>query len=130
MPSLLPSPVTGLPRNRPDTPRDHVPPTGWRRALRHRASAPVLVGLLGLVISLFRIDSPSVWYDEAATVISSTRSRSQLLDMIGTVDAVHALYYALIHVVFDVFGYSPLAMRVPSAVAVGAAAALTVLIGR
>jgi mannosyltransferase len=103
-------------------------------ALRHpavrRYGTPIGVGILGLLISLYRIGVPSLWYDEAATVTSATRSWSQLGDMIGTVDAVHALYYALMHVVFDLVGYSPVSLRVPSAVAVGVAAALTVVLGR
>ena len=92
--------------------------------------APLAIGLLGLVISLIGITVPSVWYDEAASIISATRSWPQLWDEVGSVDAVHALYYALLHVIFDVFGYSPLTLRVPSAIAVGAAAALLVVLVR
>lgn len=91
---------------------------------------PLLAGLLGLGISLVGITTPSVWYDEAATISSSTRSWSELWLMIGNVDAVHAAYYALMHVVFDVFGYSPFTLRAPSAIAVGLAAALTVVLVR
>ena len=100
------------------------------RTSQHAAFAPTLVGILGLVISLAGIGVPSIWYDEAATIISSTRSWAQLGDMIGNVDAVHALYYAMMHVIFDVVGYSPVSLRVPSAVAVGGAAALSVVLGR
>ena len=92
--------------------------------------APALVGLLGLTISLVGIGIPSVWYDEAATVISATRSWPQLGAMIANVDLVHAAYYALMHVVFDLFGYSPVSLRVPSAIAIGIAAAFTVALGR
>jgi mannosyltransferase len=88
------------------------------------------VGILGLTISLIGITIPSVWYDEAATIVSSTRSWSELWAMIGNVDAVHALYYAVMHLVFDVFGYSPFTLRMPSAVAAGGAAALVVVLGR
>jgi mannosyltransferase len=97
---------------------------------RRRLAAPLGVGLLGLVISLVGINVPSVWYDESATIISATRSWDQLWAMVGTVDAVHALYYSAMHLVFDLVGYSPLALRVPSAIAVGVAAALTVVLGR
>jgi len=100
------------------------------RARQHTALAPTLIGVLGLVISLAGIGVPSIWYDEAATIISSTRSWAQLGDMIGNVDAVHALYYAMMHVIFDLVGYSPVSLRVPSAVAVGGAAALGVVLGR
>lgn len=95
-----------------------------------RLAAPLGIGLLGLVVSLIGIGVPSVWYDESATIISATRSWDQLWTMVGTVDAVHALYYAGMHLVFDLFGYSPVSLRVPSAVAVAVAAALTVVLGR
>jgi mannosyltransferase len=129
MPSRLPSPAS-FGEQRAARASAARPDSRWGPLGTHPATAPVLVGVLGLLLSLFRIDGPSVWYDEAATIISSTRSWAQLWDMVGTVDAVHALYYALMHVVFDVFGYSPLSLRVPSAVAVGGTAALTVILGR
>jgi mannosyltransferase len=107
-----------------------TPFAGLRHPAVRRFGIPVGIGILGLLVSLYRIGVPSLWYDEVATVTSATRSWSQLGDMIGTVDAVHALYYALMHVVFDLFGYSPVTLRVPSAVAVGVAAALTVVLAR
>ena len=101
------------------------------RRIRPRSyRAPSLVGLLGLTISLVGIGTPSIWYDEAASISSATRSWDQLGAMIGNVDLVHAAYYALLHVVFELFGYSPLSLRVPSAIAIGIAAALTVVLGR
>jgi mannosyltransferase len=104
-----------------------APPT---RVLRHPATAPVLVGLLAATISVIGIGTPSIWYDEAATITSATRSWPQLIAELGNVDAVHALYYFLMHVVFDVFGYSPTTLRMPSAIATGLAAALVVILGR
>ena len=98
--------------------------------VRHSGTAPVLVGLLGLLISLLFIGTPSVWYDEAATITSATRSLPELWAMVQNVDAVHAVYYLGMHLVFDVVGYSPTALRVPSAVATGMAAAMTVVLGR
>ena len=94
------------------------------------STAPFLVGLIGLTISLTGITIPSLWYDEAASVSSATRSLPELWGMVQSVDAVHAAYYAILHLVFDLFGYSPLALRAPSAVAVGVAAAFTVALGR
>lgn len=100
--------------------------TAAARAFR----APLLVGLLGLTISLVGIGTPSIWYDEAATVTAVTRSWPELWAMLGNVDAVHAVYYFLIHALVDIFGYSPTVMRAPSAVAVGVAATLTVVLAR
>ncbi len=98
--------------------------------LRHRAVAPIAVALLGIAISVTGIGIPSIWYDEAATIISTTRSWSQLWAELGNVDAVHGLYYAIMHIVIEVFGYSPVVLRMPSALAVGGAAALVVVLGR
>jgi mannosyltransferase len=112
--------------------REPRPASRSRSALdrtRTPLGAALLVGVLGLIIALIGIGVPSVWYDESATIISSTRTWSQLFDMLGTVDAVHGLYYAMMHLVFDVFGYSPFTLRVPSAISVGAAGVFTVLLG-
>jgi mannosyltransferase len=95
-----------------------------------RIAAPLLVGLLGLLISLANTTVPSVWYDEAATITAATRGWSELWTMVGHVDAVHAAYYGMMHLVFDVVGYSPLSLRAPSAVAIAIAAALVVVLAR
>lgn len=98
--------------------------------LRRPAVAPLLVGVAGFIISVVGIGIPSIWYDEAATIISTTRSWPQLWAELGNVDAVHGLYYLAVHALFDVVGYSPIALRMPSALAIGAAAALVVVLGR
>ncbi|CAN5242887.1 glycosyltransferase family 39 protein [soil metagenome] len=92
--------------------------------------APLGAGAFAVALSLIAIAVPSVWYDESATVSSATRSWPQLWAEIHSVDAVHAVYYAGMHLVFDAVGYSPFSLRLPSAIAVGVAAALTVVLGR
>jgi mannosyltransferase len=91
---------------------------------------PLAVGMLGLVVSLVGITVPSIWYDEAATITSATRDWDRMWAMTGNVDAVHAAYYAIMHLVFDVVGYSPLSLRAPSAVAIAFAAAFVVVLAR
>lgn len=101
-------------------------------AARHQPSrliAPVTVGVIGFLIAVLGSWVPSVWYDEAATVTSATRSWAALGREIQHVDVVHATYYALMHLWFAVVGYSPSTLRLPSAVAVGVTAALVVLLG-
>lgn len=105
-------------------------PSRVARVLAHRGFQPGLVALLGFTISVIGITTPSIWYDESATIISTTRSWPQLWAMLDNVDAVHGLYYIGMHLVFDLVGYSPLTLRLPSAFAVAGTAALIVVLGR
>jgi len=71
---------------------------------RRRALDPLIVGLLATAISLAGAARPSFWYDEAATISASySRSLGQLWRMLGNVDAVHGLYYVLMHGWFQIF---------------------------
>ncbi|NXY99642.1 hypothetical protein HYE82_35795 [Streptomyces sp. BR123] len=73
----------------------------------------------------------SVWRDEAATwQVAAGRSAGEIWRMLGNVDAVHGLYYLLMHGLFEVFGASTATLRLPSVLAVAGAAACTALIGR
>jgi mannosyltransferase len=80
------------------------------------AAAAALVSLTGSWI-------PSLWGDEAASIMSATRSLPSLFRMVGTVDAVHGAYYLGLHFWVNLFGASPFSVRLPSALAVGAARA-------
>lgn len=105
-----------------------------RRPALDRSAAlrwsPAFVGAIGTGLALVGATVPSVWYDEAATVTAATRGWDGLWAMVANVDAVHAAYYLLMHGLFELVGYSPLALRLPSALAVGGTAALLVLLGR
>lgn len=73
---------------------------------------------------------PSFWYDEAATVSASySRSLGQLWRMLGNVDAVHGLYYLLMHGWFQIFPPTEFWSRAPSGLAVGGTAAGVVVLG-
>ena len=100
------------------------------RLTGHPAFWPLAIAALALGISVAGITTPSIWYYEAATITSATRTWPELWAMLDNVDAVHALYYFLLHLVFDVFGYSPLALRLPSALATAGAAGGVVVLGR
>src|SRR5262249_12904759 len=70
------------------------------------------------------------WYDEAATISAAySRSLSQLWQMLSNVDAVHGLYYLLMHGWFQLFAPTEFWSRVPSGLAVGGAAAGVVVLG-
>lgn len=90
-----------------------------------------LLGSIALVVCLAFSWVPSVWYDEAATVLASTRSFTDLIRMLGTVDLVHGVYYGFMHVWFALVGYTPFTLRLPSAVFAALAVVATVrLVGR
>src|SRR6476620_12182048 len=92
---------------------------------------PLIVGVLAAAVSLGGAGRPSFWYDEAATISASySRSLQQLWQMLSNVDAVHGLYYLLMHGWFQVFPPTEFASRAPSGVAVGVAAAGVVVLGR
>lgn len=80
-------------------------------------------GVLATAVSATGSWIPSLWGDEAASLLSAQRSFGSLFMMLGHVDAVHGLYYVLLHFWVAVAGTSPFAVRLPSAFAVGAAAA-------
>ncbi|MEU6297864.1 hypothetical protein [Streptomyces erythrochromogenes] len=72
----------------------------------------------------------SVWRDEAATWQVAGRSVGDIWRMLGNVDAVHGLYYLLMHGLFEVFGASTTTLRLPSVLAVACAAVCVAVIGR
>ena len=98
---------------------------------RPAALDPLVVGVLAAAVSLIGAGRPSFWYDEAATISASySRSLGQLWQMLNNVDAVHGLYYLLMHGWFAVFPPTEFWSRVPSGLAVGGAAAGVVMLGK
>jgi mannosyltransferase len=92
---------------------------------------PLIVGVFAAAISLVGAGRPSFWFDEAATISASySRSLGQLWQMMGNVDAVHGLYYVLMHGWFALFPPTEFWSRVPSGLAVGGAAAGTVVLSK
>lgn len=92
---------------------------------------PVIVALFAAAVSLAGAGRPSFWYDEAATISASySRSLSQLWQMLGNVDAVHGLYYVLMHGWFTIFPPTEFWSRAPSGLAVAGAAAGVVVLAR
>jgi mannosyltransferase len=99
---------------------------------RHLAALDsLIVAVLAAAVSLGGAARPSFWYDEAATISASySRSLGQLWQMLGNVDAVHGLYYVLMHGWFQIFPPTEFWSRVPSGLAVGGAAAGVVVLGK
>src|ERR1700709_768814 len=78
----------------------------------------VVLGAAGLVLSAAGSWIPSLWGDEAASVLSAERPLPSLFRMLGNVDAVHGTFYLFLHFWVSVFGASPFAVRFPSAIAI------------
>jgi len=93
--------------------------TAWALSLGVVATALALVA--GTVYEL--------WYDEAASISAATRSWFDFARLLGVVDAVHALHYTVSRLSLEVLGVSAFALRLPSALAVGATTALLVPLG-
>ena len=91
---------------------------------------PVWVAMLAVVVSAAGSARPSLWFDEAATISAATRPLPALWRMVGNIDAVHGLYYLLMHGWFVVFPATEFASRFSSAIAAGVAAAGVVVLGR
>ncbi|WP_435820859.1 glycosyltransferase family 39 protein [Micromonospora chersina] len=86
-------------------------------------------GLLTLVVTLAGIGHAQPWRDELATWSAATRTVPDLVRLAGTIDAATGPYYLLMHGWTALFGTSPTALRLPSALAMAGAAALTARLG-
>ena len=73
-------------------------------------------------MTLWGLTAPAYWGDEADTVSAVSRSLPQLVRMLQHVDAVHGLYYLTLWPVTRVLGTGEFATRLPSALAMAAAA--------
>jgi mannosyltransferase len=104
-----------------------APAAGHDRARTHAA---LILGIVGTAVGFAGSWIPSYWGDEAASVLSATRTWPSLVALLGHVDGVHGVYYALLSVWVDVFGTSEVATRALSAIAVGAMVAGTVVLAR
>nr|BFD85106.1 hypothetical protein StreXyl84_45070 [Streptomyces sp. Xyl84] len=99
---------------------------GGRRTARVSASlAPALLpAALAVALGLWGIGrQDSMWRDESVTYQVAHRSTGELRHLLGHIDAVHGLYYLLMHALFGLWDGGPLALRLPSVLATAVAAA-------
>ncbi|HEY4224959.1 MAG TPA: hypothetical protein VGM70_04025 [Pseudolysinimonas sp.] len=101
---------------------------------RRLAALPVgptaaVLGVFALLVTWLGSWNPSYWGDEAATVMSALRPLPTLIAELRHVDAVHGLYYLVMHFWIGAFGPSELSTRFPSAIGVGLLVAGTVVLG-
>lgn len=101
-----------------------------RRAEYLAVLVPVVVMC---AIGLWGLDRDGMWRDEAVTFQVARRSVPQIRHLLGSVDAVHGLYYLLMHLVLAVHP-GEVVLRLPSvfgaALATGLVAALGVRLCR
>ncbi|MFF7205439.1 glycosyltransferase family 39 protein [Streptomyces sp. NPDC008141] len=88
---------------------------------------PVLLALASGLWGLRRYGA--VWHDEAVTIGLASRDLPDAWQTLGHVDAVHGLYYLLMHGLFGLFGADVVVLRFPSVLATAAAAAGVAKIG-
>jgi mannosyltransferase len=119
--------LAGVRADRPAAPTDRGRP-GGRLRLRRRAArslpaaAALAVAAFAGAVSLVGAGIPSLWGDEVVSIMSARRSWSSLVDALRTVDAVHGLYYVILHLWVAVFGSDAVAVRALSALAIALAA--------
>ncbi|TDT95823.1 mannosyltransferase [Streptomyces sp. 846.5] len=87
--------------------------------------------VLALTLGLWGIGRDrSLWGDEAVSLEVAHRSTAQIWELAHHVDAVHTLYYLLLHGMFQLHDGGPALLRLPSVLGTAAAAAGVALIGR
>ncbi|MFG3011399.1 hypothetical protein ACGFZB_13245 [Streptomyces cinerochromogenes] len=87
--------------------------------------APALVML---VLGLWGLDRGGMWRDEAVSLQVGRRTVPQIWHLLHDVDAVHGLYYLLLHAVLAVHP-GEVALRLPSVCAAAGTAALVAALG-
>ncbi|MFI9329615.1 glycosyltransferase family 39 protein [Kitasatospora sp. NPDC052868] len=100
---------------------------GWLPVRRVLGQVWVLPALAMLFVGGFRVGTPEFWRDEVSTWTAATRSFGDLLRLLQHVDASNGFYYLLLHGWTQVFGDSVISLRMPSVLAMTAAAAFVAL---
>ncbi|MEV6694251.1 glycosyltransferase family 39 protein [Micromonospora sp. NPDC051196] len=83
-----------------------------------------------MFVTLVGLDAAQPWRDELATWSAATRGVPGLLRLAGTIDAATGPYYLLMHAWLMLAGDTVAALRLPSALAMTAAAGLTAVLGQ
>lgn len=101
-------------RQFPEAAITRIAPWSWR----------VLPPLLAVLLGLWGLERRgSMWRDESVTWQVAHRPLGGIRELLGQVDAVHGLYYLLMHGVLLVWDGGLWALRLPSVAATALAAA-------
>ena len=126
--------VADVARRPPESPgrrRPALPAAARLRRLRCLDDwTPIVSPAAALAVMLWGLAARPYWGDEADTVSAVSRSVPQLFRLLGHIDAVHGFYYLLLWPVARVAGTGEFWTRLPSALAMAAAAAGVTAIGR
>jgi mannosyltransferase len=106
-----------------------APPSRWRAGAGWYLPAALAAAVMAVLGVWGLARDSSMGNDEVATRWAALLSLHQLAHLLRHVDAVHGLYYLLMHGWMAV-GTSPAVMRIPSVIAMVVAVALVVIIGR
>jgi mannosyltransferase len=98
---------------------------------RRFADVAVVAGpaALAVVLCLIELTTRSLWLDEAATAAIASQHGSALWSAIARDGGNMLGYYAVMHVLIGWFGHGVLVLRLPSALAAGAATGAVSLLG-
>ncbi len=102
---------------------------GWAAAAAKYAPAGVAAAAMAVLGGWGLARHSSMGNDEVATRWAALLSLRDLAHLLNTVDAVHGLYYLIMHVWVAV-GSSPAVLRIPSVLAMVAGVALTAILAR
>ena len=106
-----------------------APPTRWRAGAGWYLPAALAAAVMAVLGVWGLARDSSMGNDEVATRWAALLSLHQLAHLLRHVDAVHGLYYLLMHGWMAV-GTSPAVMRIPSVISMVVAVALIVIIGQ
>lgn len=101
---------------------------GYGRRTRAEVVAVVVPVAVMLALGLWGLDRGGMWGDEGVTYLVGRRTVPQIWHLLHGVDAVHGLYYLLMHAVLAVHP-GEVALRLPSVCGAAATAGLVAALG-
>lgn len=121
---------TVVPEAASTVPEDRPAPASRRRIPAFVTEPWFLPLLLAAVLGLWRCTSIVLWWDELSTLDIARRPVAGIFATAQHVDAVHSLYYLLMHFWMKLFGSSVLAVRLPSVLAMCGSTVCTAALAR